>query len=747
MDADAEPALEEAKEPEEVEIHKKPRKKRKKSIFVDQECSESKSRGASKKRTKGPVKTKAREKKKMESAQTELAALLTLLHDNTACNEHYVFPDDTLQRRFAQAWKWAHTIDCEDDGTHGEEGHECRGMLVVWEWMSANMQNYESKVLKRRLGDMLVGKEDEMQELKMEAKTEWAAIFKNATPLAGAVNIVRSWVKHSVEKKGVSLNPGITDMELSGLAVRYLKETFIVIDENGTSVVWEPEVRLWVQRKKDRSSVALGASLYGLLNKKIIFTDPELSEKFGKKVRSAGTTVSILGWLKGQTPVFPHPIKDKLDRDTWTIAIQGGMLADMEKLEIRKRKSTDLFTMTTNFSWLPLPQDRVDEYKKAVQNDSKEKPEDILKELCPNAWKFTQGPFRDSERHLSMLLRFGTFLSSHCTRKGIWIYGDGKGMKSTLMNAFINAMGPFAILLAKKVFFLNGMGESGHNTDLMRAEGKRLVVVDELERRDQLRETLYKQFIAHGTISAREIFGGQGEWKPMATAVFVTNTVVSLSFTDSAISDRILPVRGTTRVFNPEDEAQKLPPGYKAEEWKEGYDNTGETYWVMKDPEKEQEAAKFLLAEEDGGYRNELGCFMILCAHMAHVFLGEKENRGELPLHPVFQKDYRQFIQEADHIGQYLHENCHANMGMETGLKAVFKDYKDSWCVEQGIKPIEQKLFRASLNQKGLLFKGKTKFFDPRSNALQTGGALVYMVRVALKTDLNFEVNMDAFSE
>jgi len=756
----SEPSPDDAKEEGEADEskisqnpHPKKRKSRK-SKFVDEECQESKPRHK-KERKQKKVKTKEAERRKMRAAQKEIPILLQNLFDpengpgGMPVDTHY-YMDRTEKEQFSAALKWAYTPDRED--CEGDDWNECPGFTVLWNWWRKPMTDVNNKAWKKILGVdgplVTIEHQEKVQEYIEEEKQKLLTIYEAQRPDASQLNLMRGWVAYQLKKKEITMNPPLNDLTVAQLAEQYLKDIFYVVDENGTSIVWEAAQKLWIQRKKDRSAIALGEAMNNLMGNKIIFTDDELKEKWTKRIANTGAIGQVMNWLKGKTPVFPHPVKAKLDRDPWTFPLQNGKIADLKTLEIRDRVSSDLFTMTANFAWFtdkPDGEEYIMDSKLLEQYKTEEDEQErmfLLCKLCPNAMDFIQGPFQQADRRLYIMKILGLCLTTHCSRKGVWLYGDGKGLKSTVINAVIHVMGAFAIMLAKKVFFASG-AESGHNTDLMRAEGKRLVVVDELERKDQLRESLYKQFTAHGMISAREIFGGQGEWKPMGTPLFITNTIVSLSFTDSAISDRLLPIRGMTKVFGANDDI--VPPTFdkkNQQEWKDATDPATGIHWILKTPEKEAWSNKFLLPEEEGGHANEFGCFLVLCANWAWRNL--QTHQGELPRPDQITEDYKIFVREAEQIGQFVDENCIVQGTNEknpasTALKDVFTDYK-KWCEEQGIKSQEMKLFKASLKQKNLLFQEKQEYVDKRSGRVYKRGNPVFRVKVILRSNLNFEI-------
>lgn len=727
------------KTPEKKKGKGRPRK------FIDDECGEEKEKKSSPKKspTKSPTKgLTVAEKKLMASARKEVDNLLKLLCDRDDPT-HYEWPDRSIRKQFAEVIKWAWLSEL--DGPVETEEHP--GFIEFWRWWSHPMESTNNKIWEQYCeGSQALPENKAIIASKVEdLKEKWVEDFEEALPAKASLARIRSWVAYEAKKRKILLNPMTRDADIAYIAETYLHDQFVLLDENGASAKWEEGPKLWIIRKqKERSAVALGEALQSLIGNQIRFTDEKLEAKFEAYINSAGSTVHAINWLKGKIPVFPAPLKEKLDADKWSIAIQEGKLADFKTLKIRSRTNLDLFSNAASFKWLVNHEDHdgvivmdsklLIEYKEAVKNHDYENVFKLLQQLCPNAFKFTQGPFRERTRHMFMLQHMGLWLTTHCTRKGMWLFGNGRGMKSTLLASIVKCMGPFATTLSKKVFFNSGT-ETSHNTDLMRAEGKRLVYVDELEKRDQLKETVYKLFTAHQKMSCREIFGFQVEWPPLGTPVFLMNTVPPMQFTDASVPDRILPVRATTRVFNRTGDLNELPPSFvSAETWEDHFDEGAQLFYVMKRQEAVLWAEKFMLPEDDGGYMNELGCLLVLCAHLAYTEVSLSETGGEIVEPDIIKQDYKDFLSETDHISQFIADCTYPADSPTTLIKSAYEDYK-AWCLEGLLKPSEKRQFQAALQTKGLIGQIR-KIFVTKKGKEQMGGKQLG-VRVHLRSNMD----------
>jgi hypothetical protein len=744
--------------------------------FVDAEAKDSRKKGGqkrkkgqkddSKKKKKGDKdgsdsskekKTKkigVREAKAMAYGKKQISNLLQLLqpYDRSISNNpttHYEFKGEAVIKGIAEALKWAYTVD----RLEAIDNPDLVGSEVFWDWWSAPMFSVENKTWQEKWEDKdLTDKKvwDEVQECIARKKEEWHETYMMAIPKQDAIDKLQYYVSTKLKEDDVLLNPGFSDRAMADQANQFLSSTFILIEQDGTSITWEEKDKLWIKRNQSRSGVAIARGLAALHKEKILFTDEEMEEKWKKRVDSAGSIMNVLHWMRSQETKWPNPIKQELDRDMWTLPLKEGKLVDFTTLKIRDRCKTDYFTSTTDIIWLEdytkadddikysiMQSDTLKDFKEAVKSGQEETIWDRLELLCPNAYRFCQGPFRNTERFRAVMLQLSLSMTTFCTRKALWIYGDGKGMKSTVLEALVAAMGQKACIVHKKVFFKTEDGSSGHNTDLMRAEGKRLILIDELARSDQLKETVYKQTVAHGTMSAREIYAGQSEWKAMCMVVLLSNVVVPLNFNNNAISDRTMAVKGTTRVFNPTDKTSSRPKHWKdADSWEDGLDEHG-VYWVMKSQVNEMWAKKFSVQEDKGGYQNELGCFFILLAHYAYTLIKDPKNCGELPTKAIVTEDFNDFIREADHIHQWLKESCIIEKCPEekkhrTPFDLVVSDYK-GWCKGQGIKEVENKYLKQTLKAKGMITLERPVRWDKKQQSWRAYGSKKIFVLLQLR--------------
>lgn len=651
-----------------------------------------------------------KDKNEIDPAQESLPVLLKYLCDPEDLKDfsHYEFGEKSLMRKLAEGVKWAYI------------GQETVGMMIVWDWWSLKMDPYRNPsnpVWKAKFKtENLMGVREDIEAAIQEHRREWEELYEDAVPTKASFLYFKAWVKRQLVHRGAILDPGSLDAEVAAVAIQLLEKTFHVLDRDGLSIFWNTELKLWKKKNKEQASITLAQAVCDLVDNKICFTCPKIKAKFMTKVQSSSAAGSVFSWIRGKQIDLPSPIKKLLNESEWFIAINDCKIINLSTLEVKTREPKHLFTTTANISWrvdavetknptlFNIDGKILQSFKGCVMEGINAQVLKRLEEICPNAFEFTRGPFRHPDRHMYILKYMGLFLTTYNHRKALWIFGDGKGMKSTLFHAIVGCLGDFGVVLSKKVLFSSNSGsEACHNSDLMRADGKRFLLVDELERTDQMKETIYKQLVAKQTISTREIFGFQTEMKFSGTVSTLMNQVPNLPLGDSATLDRSLPIKATTRVFNPETGLEKLPKAWEkdATAWEDQYEEETDTFWVLKDPAKARWAESFLVPEAEGGHQNELGCLLVLCAFWAYHEVNNEDNRGEIPVPEILKKDFREFLCRSDNADQYLQEctDDEKNQDFWRSIGDVYNDYK-RYCVDTSARYTDKNLFENILAQR-----------------------------------------------
>ncbi len=687
-----------------------------KKINLDRFVDDSSTESPSKRRKRGRPKLKGTPKQRRlwEELKKEAPKLLKLLNDPESRVGHYECKHTEEELKvFAGAFKWIYSNALD-------EGYD-----AFWNWWSHPMKSLDNIIWRKKFDDECHHLDYRIKEQKLQKaidgevaarKEIWDECYNQAIPTSGDWYEFKRLVEYEMKKQQLILNPEANDDVIAKLVDTHLKDTFVVLDADRSTATWEPRPKLWIIRKKDTSHIAMSQKLIDMIDHgKILFTDAKARDAFMNLIKTNGCAGSFLR-LCGLQTVFPHPMKRQLNKATWSLPLKNGLIVDFRTLEIREREKSDYFSVETGLKWIFTEQKQLDIFIAFCQKGG-----DYIKanylflieeltRLLPDAMQFVRGPFQQSQRLIVILQYLGLFATSHCSRTGLWVYGDGKGMKSTVFDAIRLALGPFAVVLAKKVFFETYGSETSHTTDVLRAEHKRMGIIDELTRQDRLKEPQYKQHVSHQQTSGREIYGGQTEWDPNYTPVCLTNAIPTLTLTDKSIPDRIISVCATTRVFSADDCLVDLPPHFQTvSDWKDGYDPQEKHYWVLKRPADEKWALSFQKSEEDGGKQNQLGALMFLMAHVVHVLVTNSIT-GSLFSTPICETDKAYMLQEADPMSQFIAEAAVITDEKDgTPFISVWNEYKDLWCKEASLKPVPQRVFRQAMTRMGLLYKGRRK--------------------------------------
>lgn len=117
------------------------------------------------------------------------------------------------------------------------------------------------------------------------------------------------------------------------------------------------------------------------------------------------------------------------------------------------------------------------------------------------------------------------------------LHGPGGTGKSTFIGSIQGVMGPYSTTLRTEAVS-KGNSSGGHNEDIARLRGKRLVVMVEASERDQLREGLIKQLTGGDRISA-SFKGKPGfEFDPILKLWLASNHVPRMPVDDSGMERR-----------------------------------------------------------------------------------------------------------------------------------------------------------------------------------------------------------------
>lgn len=135
-------------------------------------------------------------------------------------------------------------------------------------------------------------------------------------------------------------------------------------------------------------------------------------------------------------------------------------------------------------------------------------------------------------------------------------YGDGANGKSVYMETLCRLLGEVAVTLPSSSL----IGESGSSgsasPDLARLYGRRLLRVKELPEGEDLKEALVKELTGGETVTARDLFAGYMDFKPLFVAMMSGNGYPRITGIDDGIWRRMAVIHWPVKV--PEAERREF---------------------------------------------------------------------------------------------------------------------------------------------------------------------------------------------
>jgi putative DNA primase/helicase len=233
------------------------------------------------------------------------------------------------------------------------------------------------------------------------------------------------------------------------------------------------------------------------------------------------------------------PIRvDELDQDQWILNCQNGLV------DLTSGKNS--------------PHDRNECITKLCRTEFD------LNSEAPVWNKFLRDVFVDDELIQFVQRLFGYFLTGDVSEQKLSLFwGNGANGKSTLLNAFMDTIGPDYTMQCMPDFLMEKKGES-HPTEKATLFGKRFVSCVETEASRKLAESMVKILTGGEKIMARRMREDFWEFDPTHKLVLCTNHRPIISGTDHGIWRRVLLVPFLQR-FDGERRDKQLPEKLKAE--------------------------------------------------------------------------------------------------------------------------------------------------------------------------------------
>jgi len=310
--------------------------------------------------------------------------------------------------------------------------------------------------------------------------------------------------------------------------VEYHETTIYLNSLNGEGYIFNELLNLW-QKKENGYFVNIVAEF---LETQMTFVINEYSKdkkkseklveasKILKKVRSQKHADSV--WKLARGKLVNPDFQSKMNSSPNLIPLPKGRVIDLKKLEVRLRNKTDYFDFELPFEFNPNKIAKAQKFFEQIMNNDKE-----------------------VVSYLQTIL--GYCMTGETDLRSMFIFwGSGSNGKSTLCDLLKKILNKFYIAADKKIFIRQEKGSS-HTAHLMPLIGARLAVLSETEEGEKLNESLIKALTGNDTISARELYGKQFAFKPVAKYVMLTNHKPTFNINDQALLDRIKYVPFTAR--------------------------------------------------------------------------------------------------------------------------------------------------------------------------------------------------------
>lgn len=235
----------------------------------------------------------------------------------------------------------------------------------------------------------------------------------------------------------------------------------------------------------------------------------------------------------------------------------------------------------------------------------------------------------------------------------LFVYGLGANGKSVLLNIVSALLGEYACNTPTETLMMRQRGAIPN--DLARLAGVRLVTANETSEGQRLDEAKIKDLTGSDTISARFLHREWFDYKPQFKVWMRGNHTPTIKGTDDGIWRRIHLVPFAVQI--PEDERDKqLEEKLRAE-------LSGILAWAVQ------------------------GCL--------------KWQSGGLRAPEVVSDATSEYRQEMDIIGAFLQERCVCNEKARVSAKSLYAEYQ-TWCTDNGDRPVSQRQFGSSLTERGL---------------------------------------------
>jgi P4 family phage/plasmid primase-like protien len=291
-------------------------------------------------------------------------------------------------------------------------------------------------------------------------------------------------------------------------------------------------------------------------------------------------------------------------------------------------------------------------------------PTDFDPAACHPIWNDSVAAFTRNYVDLQSFLRriAGYSIQGDKAEERILIlYGPGNAGKGTFMDWMTSALGPdYACSMDANSVLKQKRDSAAASGDIARLEGKRLVVVSEIEKGSRVQESFLKQASGNDALVARGLYQSEREFRPTHQFWFQTNYRPGFDATDSGNKRRYIEI--------PFDNNLRIDPAVKF------------------DP-----MLKNRMRQDQGFLKAVLAWAVEGCVEW-------REHGLQIP--ESVQAATKELFEHNDFLSDFLTEMCVVESGEKVAVKAMWDAYKN-WCEGQGEEPAQGRTFNNMMEERG----------------------------------------------
>ena len=354
--------------------------------------------------------------------------------------------------------------------------------------------------------------------------------------------------------------------------------------------------------------------------------DPDARAALAKHAatsESAPRVAAMIDLAQSELPVQPR----QLDTDLWVLNTPNGTL-DLRTGELRPNRREDMITMVTAAPY--DPDARLDMWNEFLSN------------VC------------DGDPDFATFLQraVGASLTGDAsgTELIFFAYGGTLTGKSTFLEAVVNTLGSYGRTADFETFLRQERGQGAKpRSDLVRLRGARFVKSIEVSEGRRLAEGLLKNLTGGDTITVRDMYAKEIEFRPQFTIWLAANDTPPARPDDNAIWRRMKRLPFSHKFSSPD-------PTIKAQLTSPEYAGPAILRWAVQ------------------------GCLEWLQV-------------GSLEVPEAVRASTQAYRDESDPLTEFIDERCKVVAGGKLSAKDAYRTYR-CWAEDQGIRrPLAQKRF------------------------------------------------------